>query len=464
MSDMKRKIYDRLLQWKRSEAGRCALLLEGARRVGKSYIVEAFAKAEYRHRLIIDFAKAKKDVRDLFADKLDDLDEFFLLLEARTGVRLVPGESLVVFDEVQRFPRAREAIKYLVQDGRHHYIETGSLISIKKNVENIVVPSEELKVRMHPMDFEEFLWAVGRESVLPLIRKRFRDLKPMGPADHRLAMELFRQYLVVGGMPQAVEAFAAAKRLEEAEFAKKLVLDLYYEDIGKFAGRLKDKVRAIWRAIPAELSLRDKRFSPGAAGRNVRMRELDAPFEWLRESMTVNLATNATDPNIGFRWTEDRSDVKCYMADTGLLASAAFSDGGNSGPEILWRILTGTIELNKGMLMENAVAQMLRAAGRDLHFHKTPTTVPAKDRMEIDFLLAKAGISRRHNVIPIEVKSAKDYTTVSLDRFRKKHPGYVATPVVLHPGDVKRANGVVRLPLYMTPFLPELNVGARAEP
>lgn len=429
------------------------MLLEGARRVGKSYIVEAFARAEYRHHLVIDFAKANKAVKDLFLDKLGDLDEFFLLLEARTGVRLVPGESVIVFDEVQRFPRAREAIKYLVQDGRHHYIETGSLISIKKNVENIVVPSEELKVRLHPMDFEEFLWAIGRETILPLVRKRFRDLEPMGPADHRMAMELFRQYLVVGGMPQAVGAFAASRRLEEAEFAKKLVLDLYYEDIGKFAGRLKDKVRAIWRSIPGELSLRDKRYSPGAAGRNVRMRELLAPFEWLREAMTVNIAANVADPNIGFRWTADRTDVKCYMADTGLLASAAFSDGGNAGLEILWRILTGKIELNKGMLMENIVAQMLRAAGRDLHFHKTPSGVPAGERMEIDFLLPKSGITRRHNVIPIEVKSAKDYTTVSLDRFRKKFPSYVATPVVLHPGDVKRADGILHLPLYMAPCL-----------
>ena len=452
---MKRKIYEQLRQWKRTQADHCALLLEGARRVGKSYIVEEFAKNEYKKHLVIDFAKASRAIKALFEEKLGDLDEFFLLLEARTGVALERGKSLVVFDEVQRFPRAREAIKYLVQDGRFHYIETGSLVSIKKNVENIVVPSEELRMQLHPMDFEEFLWAIGRESVMALIRKRFDEGMPMGPADHRLAMELFRQYLVVGGMPQAVAAFAKEKRLEEVEFAKKLVLDLYLEDIGKFAGRLKEKVRAIWRAIPGELSLHDKRFSPGAAGRNVRMRELEAAFEWLREAMIVNLATNTADPNVGFKWTEDRSDVKCYMADTGLLASMAFSDGGRSGPEVLWRILTGKIELNKGMLMENVVAQMLRAAGRDLHFHKTPVRVPPDDRMEVDFLLAKTGISRRHNVIPVEVKSAKGYTPLSLDRFRKKYPSYVATPVVLHPGDMKRENGIVYLPLYMAPLLTE---------
>ena len=264
--NMKRKIYDRMLQWKNNEARKCALMIEGARRVGKSYIVEEFAKTEYKKHLIIDFAKARKAVKELFEEKLDDLNEFFLMLEARTGVVLEKGNSLVVFDEVQCFPRAREAIKYLVQDGRFHYIETGSLISIKKNVEKIVIPSEELKIQMYPMDFEEFLWAVGKEGAMPLLRNHFLDLSPIDQSDHRRMMELFRQYMVVGGMPQAVAAFAASGQLADVEFAKKLILDLYYEDIGKFAGRLKDKVRAIWRAIPSELSLHDKRFSPSIIG------------------------------------------------------------------------------------------------------------------------------------------------------------------------------------------------------
>ena len=453
---MRRKIYDRLLGWKAKEADKCALMIEGARRVGKSYIVEEFARNEYKHHLVIDFAKAGKPIKDLFLDKLGDLDAFFLLLEARTGATLRRGETLVVFDEVQRFPRAREAIKYLVADGRHHYIETGSLISMRKNIDGIVIPSEELKIQMHPMDFEEFLWAIGREGVMPLIRQRFEKREQMGQVDHRMIMELFRQYIVVGGMPQAVAAFAAERRLEEAEFSKKLILDLYRNDIGKFAGRLKDKVGAIWRAIPGELSLRDKRFSPGAAGRDTRMRELVAPFEWLSESMTVNLATNTTDPNIGFRWTEDRSDLKCYMADTGLLASFAFEDNPRSKLDVLRRVLTGKIEINKGMLMENAVAQMLRAAGQELHFHKSPSGVPADERMEIDFLLAKSKVSRRHNVVPIEVKSSKDYTTISLERFCAKYRDYAATPVILHPGDLKNDNGIATSPLYMTSLVPEL--------
>lgn len=453
---MRRKIYDRLLKWKAEEAGRYALMLEGARRVGKSWIVQEFATREYKHCLILDFAKVKKSVREIFDDKLDDLDEFFMLLEARTGVTLVPNETLIVFDEVQRFPRAREAIKYLVADGRFHYIETGSLISIKKNVEKIVIPSEEIKVQMHPMDFEEFLWAIGRGGAWPLAERRFNERKPMGQVDHRMMMEFFHQYLVVGGMPQSVAAFAAEKRLETVERAKRAILDLYAEDIGKFAGRLKNKVRAIWRAIPGELSLQDKRFSPGAVGEGVRMRELDAPFEWLQSTMTVNLAYNSTDPNVGFKMTADREGMKCYMADTGLLASHAFSDNPETAKDVLWKILVGKIELNKGMLMENMVAQMLRASGRELYFHKTFDREDEAKRMEIDFLLTKSKISNRHNVIPVEVKSAKDYTTVSLERYAKTYRDYCATRIVLHPGDADYSSDIVYLPLYMTPLLTQL--------
>ena len=452
---MKRKIYERLLRWKNFEASKCALMIEGARRVGKSFIVEEFAKSEYESYLVIDFAKAKKSIKEIFEDKLDDLDDFFMLLSARTGLSVIPGRTLLVFDEVQRFPRAREAVKYLVKDGRCHYIETGSLISIKKNVEGIVIPSEELKIQMHPMDFEEFLWAIGRETTLPLVRRRLSDLSPMGQTDHQMMMELFRQYLVVGGMPQAVAAFAAAKRLEESEFAKKMILDLYYEDIGKFAGRLKDKVRAIWRAIPGELSLRDRRFSPGAVGDSVRMRELDAPFEWLRESMTVNLATNVVDPGIG-RFTEDRLGKKCYMADTGLLVTHAFSDNPDATLGIVQKILIGKIELNKGMLMENVVAQMFRATGQELHFHLTSSQKRAEDRMEIDFLVTKSHVSSRRNVIPVEVKSSNDYSLVSLKKFMKKYSGCVAAPCILSPGDLQMNNGIVRLPLYMAPFVHDM--------
>ena len=417
---MKRKIYDELVKWKRESADRYALLVEGARRVGKSWIVREFAKNEYETHLLIDFARVNSQIKNLFEEKLDNLDEFFMLLEARTRVKLVPRKTLIVFDEVQRFPRAREAVKYLVEDGRFHYIETGSLISIKKNVENIVIPSEEMKVQMYPMDFEEFLWALGADGVMQLIRKRFVDRVPMGQQDHRMVMELFRQYLVIGGMPQAVEAFSRGRDLASAEKVKRVILGLYQDDIGKFAGRYKQKVRAIWSNIPGALSAQEKRFRPAYVGEGVRMRELDSPFEWLAESMTVNLASNVTDPNAGLRLTEDRTAIKCYMADTGLLVSHSFSEN--------------------------------RHATYDMHRNQED----AASRMEIEFLLAKSHVTARHNIYPIEVKSANDYTTASMDKFVSKFSNVVAQPIVVHPGDADFSGAVLRLPLYMAMLIPEL--------
>ena len=459
MCGMKRKIYAKLLEWKRESADKYALLIEGARRVGKSYVAEEFARREYESHLILDFAKVKKSIKDLFEDKLDDLDDFFLQLGARTGVRLVPGKTLIVFDEVQRFPRAREAVKYLVADGRYHYLETGSLISLRKNVEDIVIPSEEMKIQMYPMDFEELLMAIGKEGLLPFIKDRFARLEPMGQADHRAAMELFRQYLVVGGMPQAVAAFSQGRDLDAAEKAKRMILDLYFDDIGKFAGRQKNRVRAIWRGIPGLLSQKDKRFSPGSIQTDSRSRDYESAFEWLEESMTVNLCRNVTDPNVGLMMTEESSSLKCYMGDTGLLLTHAYSENPAAEAELARRILIGKLEVNRGLLMENVVAQMLRAAGQKLYFHSTHDREKSENRMEIDFLLIKSKVSNRRNVLPIEVKSANDYTTSSLEKFKRKFPGYVCRSVVLHPGDIKIASETVYLPLYMAPFVMDMDYG-----
>ena len=460
---MKRKIYQKLLDWKAKYANKYALLIEGARRVGKSYIVEEFAKTEYEHHLIIDFAKASPAVKRVFDDYLDDLDEFFLQLELRTHVHLVPRKSLIVFDEVQRFPRAREAVKYLVADGRFHYIETGSLISIKKNVDGIIIPSEEMRLQMHPMDFEEFLEATGRDGMMPLIRKRFEQLKPMGQTDHRMAAEAFRQYLVVGGMPQSVAAFADSRDMAGSEAAKRMILRLYGDDIGKFAGRLKDKVRQVWRSLPAALGRTVKQFNSGLVGENVRMRELLAPFNWLEESMTVNIARNVSDPNVGFAMNADVGSLKCYMADTGLLVSLAFDDSSLGADGIAWKILTGKIEVNKGMLVENVVAQMLKASGRSLYFYCNNDRENAENRMEVDFLLSKGTVGSRRNVIAVEVKSRSGYTTVSLDRFRRKFSSYMAQGIVIHPGDIAVSDGVVHLPLYMTGLLGENGIATGKE-
>ncbi|MBP5788093.1 MAG: ATP-binding protein, partial [Kiritimatiellae bacterium] len=348
---MKRKVYDKLLHWKRHSAGKYALLLEGARRVGKSYIVKAFAEAEYERHLILDFSEVGRDIKDLFRNKLRNLDEFFMLLQVRTGVTLKPGNSLVVFDEVQRFPRAREAIKHLVADGRFHYLETGSLVSIRKNIDDILIPSEELRLQMHPMDFEEFLWALGRDSLWELVRAKFSTFEPMDKVDHDFAMECFRQYLVVGGMPQAVEIFATSRDLVAVEEAKRAILGLYRDDIGKFAGRLKAKVRSIWEEIPGALSRHERRFYPGLVGVNTKMRDMAAPFEWLSESMTVNICHNASDPNVGLKLTEDTSALKCYMADTGLLVSHAFSENELAAGGIAARLMLGETDVNCGMIV-----------------------------------------------------------------------------------------------------------------
>lgn len=452
---MKRKIYNKLLEWKRESADKYALLIEGARRVGKSWLVNEFARNEYESFLIIDFAKANRKIREIFEEKLDDLDEFFMLLEARTRVHLIRGKSLVVFDEVQRFPRAREAIKYLVEDGRFHYMETGSLVSIKKNVEDIVIPSEEMKIQMFPMDFEEFLWALGAETVMTLVRNRFQARKPMGQGDHRMVMELFRQYVVVGGMPQAVAAFVGGRDVRAAEKAKRVVLDLYRDDIGKFAGRLKHKVRAIWNNIPGALSAHEKHFRPGIVKPGTKMRELDSPFEWLAESMTVNIASNVTDPNVGLKMSEDRVSIKCYMGDTGLLVSHAFSENGNAVCEMQWKILTGKLEVNRGMLMENVVAQMLAAAGQGLYYHYDSDQANVANRKEVDFLIAKSKVTARHNIYPVEVKSSNDYSTVSLEKFAKQFRSVVAKPIILHPGDSSFDGDIIRLPLYMAMLIPE---------
>lgn len=454
---MKRKIYEKLVEWKHNSADRYALLIEGARRVGKSYIVREFAQKEYASHLILDFAVVGKDIQRLFEEKLSNLDEFFMLLQLRTGVTLIHGNALVVFDEVQRFPRAREAIKYLVADGRYHYIETGSLISIKRNVEKIVIPSEEIRLQMYPLDFEEFLWAMGRQPVMALMRRRFAERQALGQVDHRLVMELFRQYVVVGGMPQAVLPFAQSRDLPAVETAKRAILGLYGEDIGKFAGRLKTKVRAIWQAIPGELSRHEKRFSPSSINDGVRMRELDAPFEWLEESMTVNVARNVADPNVGLRLTEERMALKCYMGDTGLLVSHAFSENELAAEGILNRLLTDSLGVNRGMLMENVVAQMLRASGQGLFFHANGGKDDSS-RMEIDFLMTKSKVTRRRNLFPIEVKSARDYKTSSLEKFRRKFRENTAKAIVLHPSDLKSTDDILYFPLYMAGLLCELKV------
>ncbi len=450
---MKRKIYTTLLDWKERRAGKTALLIDGARRVGKSYIVEAFAKKEYRSYILIDFFTASQDVKDLFENYLHDLDTFFLFLSNYYQVKLYPRETLIIFDEVQEFPRARGAIKYLVADGRYDYIETGSLMSIKKNVQDALIPSEEHHVNLYPMDFEEFLWALGDDMLMPFIKERFEKKQPLGPALHRKAMDLFRQYLIVGGMPQAVKEFVESRDFDEVDRVKRDILTLYRADMMKHAQGYEIKVARVFDEIPAQLQKHERKFKLADLEKNARMRDYEDALLWLDDAMIVNTCYNSTAPNIGLKLNMDRLTLKCYMADTGLLISHAFDENGIVSEEIYKKILFDKLEVNMGMIVENVVAQMLVASGHKLYFYSNPSREDKNARMEIDFMIAKDKISNRHNISPIEVKSSTRYTLTSLRKFVTKYKEQTHIPYVIHPNDFKEEDGIVYLPLYMTPML-----------
>ncbi len=446
---MNRSIYNKLLDWKQKSAGKTVAMIDGARRVGKSWIAETFARQEYGHYLVIDFANVPAKVRRYFNEYLNDLDRFFMLLFAAYHVELLPRGSLIIFDEVQRFPRAREALKYLVADGRYHYIETGSLISINRNVRDIVIPSEERHFKMYPLDWWEFLEATGRGSAIPLVRECFLRNQKLDEDLHRDLMGAFREYLVVGGMPQAVVEFVDSHDLGRVDAIKRDILELYRGDILKFGGTQKYKVLAIFNSIAAQLSRHERRFSLAELGENVRMRNSEGAFEWLRSAMTVNVCYGASEPNVGLELSANHATLKCYLGDTGLLVSQAFAESELQREAIHDRILSESLEVNAGMLIENVVAQMLRAAGQELYYYSNSDRREAANRMEIDFLIDKPDLTRRHNVMPIEVKSSRSYSTVSLDKFRVKFARQLATPYVLHTKNLEEKNGVMYLPLYM---------------
>lgn len=450
---LRRKIYTELLKWKEEETGRTALLIDGARRVGKSYIVENFAKQEYKSYIIIDFNRVNQEVTELFENYLNDLDLFFMYLSNYYNVKLYERDTLIIFDEVQLFPRARAAIKYLVADGRYDYIETGSLMSIKKNVKDIVIPSEERHLRMYPLDFEEFLWALDNESLMDFIKVFFEKKKPLGAALHRKAMDYFRQYMIVGGMPQAVERYVETKDFERVDRVKRDILELYRADIVKHAQGYEMKVEQIFDDIPAQLQKHDKKFKLSSLKKEARFRDYEDAIFWLSDAMIVNVCYNSTAPNIGLKLNMDRVTMKCYMADTGLLISHAFDENGIVSEEIYKKLLFDKLEVNKGMIMENIVAQMLVASGHKLYFYNNPSRDDASLRMEIDFLIAKSKITSKHNISPIEVKSGGKYTLTSLKKCREKYAEQLDTLYVLHKNDLKVEEGIVYLPLYMTPLL-----------
>lgn len=444
----KRKIYEELIKWKRISNGSTALLIDGARRVGKSYIAEEFAKNEYKSYILVDFGNVPNDVLHLFAQESSDLDLFFAKLSAFYGIKLFKRDSLIVFDEVQQFPRARQLIKYLVADGRYDYLEAGSLIRLKKNVQDIIIPSEEEHIEMFPMDFEEFLWAMGDTVTVPLLKACFESKKPLGQALHRKIMNDFRQYVLVGGMPQSVAAYLNGKDFEASNMAKRRILKLYHDDVSKFAEGYEDKVFALFDGIPAQLSKKEKKYKLSSLGKKARFRSYEDSFVWLNESMIVNTCFNATDPNVGLALSADHSTQKCYMADTGLLVTQTFMDKAFKENGLYRAILFDKLSINEGMIMENVVAQMLRTNGHKLYFYSRTDATNRKNDMEIDFLITEG-----KKICPIEVKSNNYVSHSSLDKFRDKFSSKIGNSYILYSKDVKVKDGIIHLPIYMAMFL-----------
>lgn len=445
---LKRKIFDTLIKWKRESKGSTALLIDGARRVGKSFIAEQFAKSQYRSYIMVDFGNVPQAILDLFANDTFDLDLFFAKLAAFYSTSLHRRESLIVFDEVQQFPRARQLIKYLVADGRYDFLETGSLIRLKQNVQDIIIPSEEEHIEMFPLDFEEFLWAMGDEATCPLLAHCFQTRTPLGQVLHRKVLNDFRQYVLVGGMPQSVLAYLNGKDFEASDVAKRRILKLYRDDVSKFAAGYEDKVFAVFDGIPGQLSKKKKKYRLSSISENARFRTYEDSFLWLNEAMVVNACFNATDPNVGLALSADYATQKCYMADTGLLVTQTFMDKAYTDNELYRAVLFDKLDINEGMIMENIVAQMLRTNGHKLYFYSRSDASKRENHMEIDFL-----ITEEKKISPIEVKSGNYRSHASLDKFRKRFSAKIGNTYILYDKDVMEKDGILHLPLYMGIFL-----------
>lgn len=441
-SVFKRKIYSRMLQWKQQNAGKTALLIEGARRVGKSTIVEEFAKREYDSFILIDFNKVSQSIKDLFND-LMDLDYIFLSLQTAFRTTLTVHKSLIVFDEVQNCPAARQAIKYLVADGRYDYIETGSLISIKKNTEQITIPSEEERIQMHPMDYEEFKWALSDNATIPLLRRYWDQQKPLGAA-HRTAGRDMRLYMLVGGMPQAIEAYLETKNLSAVDAIKRRILQLYEDDFLKIDPS--GKVSAIFKSIPGQLNRNVNRYNTTTVlGRVDEGKEIEI-MRILEQSKTVNFSFHADDPNVGMGLTRNINQYKLFIADTGLFITLAFWDKDFTENIIYEKLLSDKLSANLGYVYENIVAQMLVAAGYELYYYTWPRD--EKHNYEIDFIL-----SRGAKICPIEVKSSGYKRHASLDEFCKKFSARISERYLVYTKDIGKDNQTQLVPAYMVPFL-----------
>lgn len=446
--EIKRRIYNSLLSWKADFKGKKALMVEGARRVGKSTIVEKFAKENYKSYILIDFNKVTKQIKDNF-ENLNHLDIFFQNLSLEYNVRLFPRESLIIFDEIQKFPKAREAIKYLVADGRYDYIETGSLISIHENVKDITIPSEERKIKMYPVEFEEFLETMGENFLLDYIVDCYKKQIPLAEKQHLKAMRLFREYMLVGGMPQSIVAYIENKRdFHSSDIEKRDILNLYRDDIKKVSKRYSSKVSALFENIPGYLSTHEKKIVLSQIDEGARYSQYDDPLFWLDDSMICNLCYKCNDPNVGFALNKNDASVKCYMGDTGLLVSLAFSENEISSQQLYKSVVNGKIAFNQGMLFENIISQMITAKGKKLYFYTRYNEEKHRNDIEIDFLLSNES-KTSFKIYPFEVKSSKNYTNTSLDKFIKIFSKRIAQSYIIHPKNYSKENNIIKIPPYM---------------
>ena len=438
----KRKLYQKMLQWKREQDGSTALLIKGARRVGKSTLVEEFAKREYKTYILIDFAHISKQISDLFED-INDLDFFFMRLQVETGITLHKRESVIIFDEVQLKPIARQAIKYLVKDGRYDYIETGSLLSIKKNVQHIVIPSEETRLTLLPMDFEEFYWALDNETTYTLLPKFWKLKRPLEEA-HRKLMRDLRLYMLVGGMPQAVDTYLQTNNLQFVDAKKREIIELYKEDFNKIdpTGR----ASRLFAAIPAQLTSNAGRFQVSNVIDNQDAQRVATVVADMADSMTISLAYHVNDPNVGMPLTQNIYRYKMFVADTGLFVTLAFWDKSFTENTIYSKLLSDKLDANLGYVYENIVAQMLTAAGNELFYYTFPDN--NNHNYEIDFLL-----SRGNKVCPIEVKSSGYKIHKSLDEFCKKFSARIEERYLVYTKDLGKDEETLLVPIYMTGLL-----------
>lgn len=434
-----------MLEWKTESKGQYALLVEGARRIGKSTIVEEFAKKEYDNYILIDFATADKKIVELF-DNISDINLFFLGLQTLTKKPLLPRKSVIIFDEVQFCPKARQAIKYLVQDGRYDYIETGSLISIKKNVQDILIPSEEHRINMHPMDFEEFLWAIGKAPTFDMIRYCYENLEPLGEAMNRSLMRDFRLYMLVGGMPQAVNAYLSTNNFAQVDSVKRKILELYDADFHKIDSI--GRASTLFNHIPAELTRNAMRYKVGSVIEGAKPARLGELFASMADSKTVNFAFHANDPGIGLAFHANFDFFKLFLADTGLFVSLVFKDKNYTDQEIYRKILFDKLPTDLGYIYENAVAQQLLSAGHALYYHTFKETPDSARTYEIDFL-----ISRKDKICPIEVKSSGYKSHKSLDKFQDKFSSRIQSRYLLYTKDIRKEQDIICLPMYMAGLL-----------